>query len=117
MFAADNIEQALCSLQPWNDDQFEQGVVGEGPLYFFEKEPRLFKEVYGGKVGWLYVLDGGTFEHESQLMRTEVVSYILPEILKVYYIEDSLDVLRASELLMFPYEKRGEFERYIEGNF
>jgi len=35
VFAADNIEQALCSLQPWNDDQFEQGRVGEDPLHFF----------------------------------------------------------------------------------
>ena len=117
VFAADNIEQALCSLQPWNDDQFEQGVVGEDPLYFFEKEPGLFKEVYEGKEGWLYVLEGETFEHEPQLMRTEVVSYVVPKIVKVYYIEDSLAVLRASDLLMFPYEKRKQFERYIEGDF
>lgn len=115
VFAADNIEQALCSLQKWNDDMFEQGVVDNDPLHFKEKKKNILEKTYKGKEGWLYVLDGKTFEHKDNLMRTEVVSYSVPKIIKKIYIKDSLKALEKSDLIIFKHNENKKFKKYIEG--
>lgn len=114
VFAADNIEQALCSLQYWNDDTFDQGVVDDDPLYLHEKKPNSFESVYKEKEGWIYVLDASSFVHEDNLMRTELVSYSEPTIVKKIYIKDALKALQKSNLRMFSYKNTKSFNEYIK---
>lgn len=113
VFASSSLEQALCSLQYWDDDMFEQGTIGDDPLYFREKNKNQLIETYEGKEGWLYVLDASTFIHEDNFMNTEMVSYSEPKIVKKYHIKNALKALKDSKLKFFSHED-DSFNEYIK---
>ena len=113
VFATTRIEQALCSLQYWNDDMFDQGTVNDDPVYFREKERNILEKTYKHKEGWLYVLLASSFVHEDNFMSTELISYSHPKIIKKIHIRDSLAAMNKSELLIFRYKDSKEFRKYI----
>ena len=109
VFATPMREIALASLQPWTDDDFEQGVVGEDPPYMIEMYPNAFEDVYSGKQGYLYTLAPDSFYSTDQLTRFEKVSDIAPRVLDVELVENVLEELYASNMLMIPYEHGSAF--------
>ena len=109
VFATPLREIALASLQPWNDDIFEQGVVGEDPPYMMELRPNAFRDVYGGKRGYLYTLAPDTFYHTDRLTRFEQISDVSPEILDVEIVEDALSALQNSNMQMIYFEDAEAF--------
>ena len=109
VFATPLREIALASLQPWNDDIFEQGVVGEDPPCMIELRPNAFRDVYGGKRGYLYTLAPDTFYHTDRLTCFEQISDVSPEILDVEVIEDALSALQNSNMQMIYFEDAEAF--------
>ena len=109
VFATPMREIALASLQPWTDDDFEQGVVDEDPPFMIEMYPNAFEDVYSGKQGYLYTLAPDSFYSTDQLTRFEKVSDTAPKVLDVELVENVLEALYASDMQMIPYEQGSAF--------
>ena len=111
VFGTPIIEIAFASMQPWTDDDFEQGIVDNEPPFMIEQYPGAFEEIYGGKQGYLYEVANDTFFTNENLTRFELVSYESPTILARHKFDNVLSLLEATELQMIKYEDGDSFRK------
>jgi hypothetical protein len=111
VFGTPIIEIAFASMQPWTDDDFEQGIVDNEPPFMIEQYPGAFEEIYGGKQGYLYEVADDTFFTNENLTRFELVSYESPTILARHKFDNVLSLLEATELQMIKYEDGDSFRK------
>jgi len=109
VFGTPNLSIALTFLQPWTDEIFELGVVGEDPPHLIERVRGAFKRVFGGKAGFIYEVSPKSFYHTLALTRFEAVSDRSPKIINIYKVDDALKALKKSDIQLVYYKDADKF--------
>lgn len=100
VFATPYRSVAISFLQPWSDDDFEQGCVN-GQFYMKEQYFGAFNKIFKNKIGTIYTVSSLGFESDPRLARYERVSYNPRDVIKEEEIADALSALRQTEFSLF----------------
>ena len=98
VFATPSRGFALSFLGKWNDDDFDLGREGNGPLRLRELRPGALQETFGGVSGSLYHLADEGFSTDPRAMAVERVKDTSTPIQREEKIRDALEALKASDL-------------------
>lgn len=111
VFGTPSRGMALTHLARWNDNDFEQYRINDGPLTMREQYPGALEKIYRGKKGYIYKLDPESFEHSPRLTRSERISKANPPILGTEEILDVLKALEESDVRLIRAKTYGETKK------
>lgn len=101
---------ALLFLQSWNDFIFNVAYGDDGILEITERYKLALEEIYKGKGGYIYTLDGGTFTSGTTPFECEVVSQNEVKVINEEKVDDILteilELEKNKELRINRYPKR-----------
>lgn len=107
VYATKDKALSLLFLQRWNDFIFNVAYGDDKKLEITERYPKALEEIYKGKSGYIYKLNGEHFVKDKTRFEGELVSEKEAEVLEVEKIDDIL-----SSLLELEKENKIRIRRY-----